>query len=118
MIFNIVFCNTDDHLKNHSFIYNEIEDRWNLTPAYDLTYSLNPLMNHKRISRALSINNKRVDLTLKDVLKIAELYTVGDPKGIISDIQDGIDCWMKNARELDLPPKIINSIKSQFKRLV
>lgn len=118
MIFNIVFCNTDDHLKNHSFIYNELEDCWNLSPAYDLTYSLNPLMNYKRISRALSVNNKRIDLTLKDVLKIAKSYTIGNPKVIISEVQDGINTWTQTAKELDLPTRIVDSIKKQFKRLI
>jgi serine/threonine-protein kinase HipA len=28
MIFNVVFANTDDHLKNYSFIYDEEKDVW------------------------------------------------------------------------------------------
>jgi len=43
MVFNVVFFNSDDHLKNHSFIYDEEQDKWNISPAYDITYSLNPL---------------------------------------------------------------------------
>lgn len=31
--------NRDDHSKNFSFIYSEKEDKWHLSPAYDLTYS-------------------------------------------------------------------------------
>src|SRR5690606_16785799 len=72
MVFNVVFRNVDDHLKNHSFIYNKESDSWNLGPAYDLTYALNPLFTFKTTSRALSINGKRTDITLKDVLNIAE----------------------------------------------
>lgn len=117
MIFNVVFCNTDDHLKNHSFIYNEIDDKWNLSPAYDLTYSLNPLMNYTRISRALSINNKRVDITLADVLKIAEAYTVKNAKNIVLETEKAIQFWMDKASELDLPAEIIQSIKRDFKLL-
>lgn len=30
----------DDHLKNHSFIYDKESNRWNLGPAYHLTYAL------------------------------------------------------------------------------
>ena len=30
MVFNVVFRNVDDHLKNHSFIYNKEENKWNL----------------------------------------------------------------------------------------
>lgn len=35
MIFNIVTGNKDDHAKNFSFIYKN--DKWKLSPAYDLT---------------------------------------------------------------------------------
>jgi len=67
MIFNIVFANTDDHLKNHSFSYDMEEQRWFLSPAYDITHSLNPLLDFVLTARALSINNKRTGITIDDV---------------------------------------------------
>ena len=39
MCFNVFAHNRDDHAKNFTFLYNESEDRWHLSPAYDLTYS-------------------------------------------------------------------------------
>ena len=90
MIFNVIFQNNDDHLKNHSFIYQKENDYWKLSPAYDLTYSTNPLLNYKKNIRALSINGKRSDIELKDVLKIADMYTIKNPKGLITRIQDSI----------------------------
>ncbi len=39
MCFNVYAHNRDDHSKNFSFIYSEKEDKWHLSPAYDLTYS-------------------------------------------------------------------------------
>lgn len=39
MCFNVFAHNRDDHSKNFAFLYNEPEDRWFLSPAYDLTYS-------------------------------------------------------------------------------
>lgn len=37
MIFNVRSGNADDHGKNHSFLYQEEDQRWTLSPAYDLT---------------------------------------------------------------------------------
>ena len=37
--FNVFAHNRDDHAKNFSFIYDEENDFWRLSPAYDLTYS-------------------------------------------------------------------------------
>ena len=39
MCFNVFAHNRDDHAKNFSFLYNEKNDSWSLSPAYDLTYS-------------------------------------------------------------------------------
>lgn len=115
MVFNIVFCNTDDHLKNHSFIYDKENDSWSLSPAYDLTYSLNPLINFKRVSRALAINGKRVDISLNDMLKIADTYTIKNPKGVIAEVQEGVEFWQEKANELKIPTAIIQSVEKDFK---
>ena len=39
MCFNVFAHNRDDHLKNFTYLYDEENDRWSLSPAYDLTYS-------------------------------------------------------------------------------
>ena len=39
MSFNVFAHNRDDHSKNFSFLYDEDENQWHLSPAYDLTYS-------------------------------------------------------------------------------
>lgn len=118
MIFNVVFANTDDHLKNHAFVYDEDQDKWHIAPAYDLTYSLNPLMNYTRTSRALSINEKRADLLLEDVLSIAESFTIKNPKKVIQEVQECMSYWQNQATQLNLPVKIIESIQRDFIRLL
>ena len=39
MCFNVFAHNRDDHSKNFTYLYDESEDSWRLSPAYDLTYS-------------------------------------------------------------------------------
>ena len=118
MVFNVIFSNTDDHLKNHSFVYDEEQDKWHIAPAYDLTYSLNPLMNYTRTSRALSINGKRADLLLEDVLTVADSFTIKNPKKVIQEVQEGLGYWYNQATELKIPSKIIESIQRDFVRLL
>ena len=114
MIFNLVFRNVDDHLKNHSFIYNKVNDSWNLSPAYDLTYALNPLITFKTTSRALSINGKRTQINMTDVLKIADDYSIKNSQKIIDKIQSVIPKWKINASKLDIPKDIIDKIENEF----
>ncbi|WPY97804.1 type II toxin-antitoxin system HipA family toxin [Christiangramia sp. OXR-203] len=118
MVFNLVFRNVDDHLKNHSFIYDKENNNWNLAPAYDLTYALNPLITFKTTSRALSINGKRTEITLKDVLSIAEEFSIKNPKGIIEEIQALIPSWMEIAGELEISEKIKDRINKDLETLV
>lgn len=117
MLFNLIFKNVDDHLKNHSFIYDKNNNSWNLGPAYDLTYALNPLFTFKTTSRALSINAKRTEITRKDVLTIAEAFSIKNPKGIIREVQSIIPRWTEIAKELGVPEEIINRIDNDFIRL-
>ena len=44
-VLNVFVHNRDDPLKNFTHLYNETEDRWHLSPAYDLTYSNTYLEN-------------------------------------------------------------------------
>ena len=118
MVFNVVFRNVDDHLKNHSFIYNKESDSWNLGPAYDLTYALNPLFTFKTTSRALSINAKRTEITLKDLLTIAEEFAIKNPKGIINDVQALIPRWIEISSQLDIPKKIKERINKDLETII
>ncbi len=118
MVFNLVFANIDDHLKNHSFIYNKETDAWGLAPAYDVTYPLNINFNYNNISRALSINDKRADITLEDIMTIAENYAIKNPKGIIKEVQNVIKSWEHITKELEIPEKVRSDIKKEFVRII
>lgn len=118
MVFNIVFANIDDHLKNHSFIYNKENNLWSLAPAYDLTYPLNINLNYSNVSRVLSINNKRTKITLDDTLTIAETHAIKNPKGIIKEIQEIAETWHQKTQILDIPKKVSHSIKKEFVKLI
>ena len=39
MCFNVFAHNRDDHAKNFTFLYDETNDSWRLSPAYDMTFS-------------------------------------------------------------------------------
>ena len=39
MCFNVFAHNRDDHSKNFTYLYDDTNDSWRLSPAYDLTYS-------------------------------------------------------------------------------
>jgi hypothetical protein len=68
MIFNLIGRNQDDHAKNFAFMMDK-NGIWNLSPAYDITYSNGTgyTKNHQ-----LSLNGKTNDFTLNDILQLAK----------------------------------------------
>lgn len=117
MVFNLVFANIDDHLKNFSFIYNIEKDRWNLAPAYDLTYPLDALKNYTRVSRAMSINGKRNSINREDLLGIADQFTIKNPNAIIDSVLSAIKLFKPFSEKQDISQKVIDKIESEFIQL-
>lgn len=67
MCFNVFAHNRDDHSKNFTFLYNEEESRWILSPAYDLTYSYSIGGEH-----ATCINGNGSNPNITDILEVAK----------------------------------------------
>ena len=67
MCFNVFAHNRDDHSKNFTYIYLEEEDKWVLSPAYDLTYSCSIGGEH-----ATTVNGNGVNPGLEDLLAVAK----------------------------------------------
>ena len=118
MVFNVIYANTDDHLKNHSFIYQKENDSWELAPAYDLTYPLNVNLNYSKVSRALSINGKRSEILLEDLMSVAETHAIRNAKGIIEEVQLAGSDWEEITKHLKIPVDVTEAILGEFSELI
>ena len=118
MVFNVIYGNVDDHLKNHSFIYNKNEDNWELSPAYDITFALNPLVSFKNPKRALSINGKRSNIQAKDILKLADEYTIKNPEGVIKEIQSYREELIDLFGKYEIPKLVSEKINVNIIKLI
>lgn len=67
MCFNVFAHNRDDHSKNFTYLYEEKEDRWVLSPAYDLTYSYSLGGEH-----ATTIHGNGKNPGMPDILEVAK----------------------------------------------
>lgn len=67
MCFNVFAHNRDDHSKNFTFMYKEDEERWILSPAYDLTFSYSIGGEH-----ATTVHGEGREPGMSDLLKVAE----------------------------------------------
>ena len=82
MCFNVFSHNRDDHAKNFSFLYSSKEKCWELSPAYDLTYSNTYFNEH-----TTSVNGKGINITDEDLLMVG-IKNKMDKKKCITIIED------------------------------
>jgi serine/threonine-protein kinase HipA len=97
MVFNVFARNCDDHTKNHTFIMNS-DGTWKLAPAYDVCYAYRPSSDWVS-SHSLSINGKRNDIIIDDMLQVAKLINCRNPQTIIDEVHHTISNWMDFAEE-------------------
>ena len=80
MVFNALTNNRDDHAKNFSFMYRK--NKWQLSPAYDLVYSLGFNGQHTTTINGSGLPDK------KDILAVAQ--GAGISKTVAAKIFDEI----------------------------
>lgn len=73
MLFNGFFGNSDDHLKNHSVLYDEKNQIWNLSPAFDITPEL---ISYEKQSHALNFIDLQNIASIKLFDEIKEFFDI------------------------------------------
>lgn len=115
MIFNIVARNHDDHAKNFSFILRD--HKWELAPAYDLAFSYKP-DSFWVDSHWMSLNGKRKNFVLEDILSVERLSRKFTPKYILSVLNHTIEVvsgWRDLAKDSNVPDELIENISANLR---
>ena len=114
LVFNVVFCNQDDHVKNVSFLMNK-DGRWHLSPAYDLTFAYNPEGLYTS-AHQMRVNGKRDQIGREDLLASATAMELSTRKAkrIIDEVTAAVPFWRVEAKEAGLDEKTVKMIESHF----
>lgn len=109
-LFNIIARNQDDHVKNIAFLMNKSGD-WVLSPAYDVTYSYNPSGAWTN-RHQMSLNGKRDNFTLPDLLAFAEVAGVKPTKArtLIAQVETAVTQWSTIADAAGITDDVSQSI--------
>ena len=95
MCFNVFAHNRDDHSKNFTYMYIDEESRWELSPAYDLTYS-----NSIGGEHATTVNGEGMNPTIDDILSVADRIGINRRKAksialnIREIVQEDLKEWL------------------------
>ncbi len=111
MVFNILTGNVDDHTKNFSFMMRE-DGIWHITPAYDLTFTVD-LDAPAYINRhSLTIGGKNDDITTGDLLAFAKTNGIKSADSILSEVAAAVSHFTDYAQKAGISEQWIEKINS------
>lgn len=109
IVFNMAVSNTDDHLRNHAFIFTK--NGWRLSPLYDV----NPVPYGDELSLNVDEedNSINIDLAIQTAVRfgISETDAMTYAKNILSVVKEN---WEKRATAYGLSRRLIEEMRPAF----
>ena len=112
IVFNVLVSNTDDHLRNHGFLYAG-QGGWRLSPAYDL----NPVpidLGPRLLSTAIDLDDPAA--SIEAALGTAEYYGLRtvEASSVAGQVARSVSGWRKEATGLGIRAREIERMSSAF----
>ncbi|MDR3471220.1 MAG: HipA domain-containing protein [Devosia sp.] len=112
IVFNVLITNTDDHLRNHGFLYSGIEG-WRLSPAYDL----NPVptdIKPRILSTAIGVDDPSASLDI--AYENADYFGLKPARAheIAGAVAAAVSRWREVAAAVGLSRRAIERMASAF----
>ena len=112
IVFNILISNTDDHLRNHGFLY-EGAGGWRLSPAYDM----NPIpIDVKARVLSLAIDEADDSASIDVALGMARHcgLKLDDAQEIVGEVQAAVTHWRASATSYGLNARDVARMATAF----
>ena len=110
IVFNMAVSNTDDHLRNHAFIFTE--NGWRLSPLYDVNPV--PYGNELSLNVDEADNSINIDLAIETAVRfgISRTDATNDAKDILVIVREN---WEKLATAYGLSRRLIEEMRPAFR---
>lgn len=110
MVFNVLGRNVDDHTKNFSLCMSP-DGRWQLSPAYDLTFSVDLSAPEYVNCQSLSIGGKTSQINKPELEEVGRQQDISNVGEIIEQISEALHSFPRHAQEIELPNKYAECIQ-------
>jgi serine/threonine-protein kinase HipA len=110
-VFNIIFGNKDDHTKNFSYVFTK-NNRWVLSPSYDLTPN-NWLNWHHQMDVLWKTDN----ITKNDLINLWKKNDIKNPEQIINKISNlykDMIIFLKGNYKDKIPKSVISKLEQNY----
>jgi len=106
VIFNVLICNRDDHLRNHGFIREP--SGWRLSPAFDMNPSLS------KADHAVTLDGSSAEPSIPVVQSTSMFYRLDTSEAtrIIDQTTEVVATWRSKAAQLGLPKQEIQRMET------
>lgn len=113
VVFNLVGCNQDDHVKNFSFLMDR-QGHWSIAPAYDLCHSAGSEFTR---FHQLRLNGKVTDFDISDIRSLAAFAGLprGRAKQVLERTIEAFSSWQREAMNLGIPKTLINFVQKTLR---
>ncbi len=113
IVFNVLISNTDDHLRNHGFLYAG-PNGWRLAPAYDLNPV--PVDVNPRMLTTTIVADEDATASLDLALGVARDFGLRPPEAnaIVREVGTAVRRWREVAFDLALTPAECDRMASAF----
>lgn len=113
IVFNVLICNTDDHLRNHGFLHVR-GDMWRLAPAFDLNPNPAP---GTTLSTTIDVADDRASVEL--ALSVADYFRLSadDARTVLEDVAGAVSQWRDVARRHGLTDPEVARMAPAFRHL-
>jgi serine/threonine-protein kinase HipA len=112
IVFTVMISNTDDHLRNHGFIY-ERHNGWRLSPAYDM----NPTpIDIKAHILTTAINFDDTSASLETAMAVTKEFRLSKDKArkIMTEVDTAVRQWRQVASDMGLSKHECDRMASAF----
>ena len=112
IVLNVLISNTDDHLRNHAFLY-ESQKGWRLSPAYDI----NPVpldVKPRILSTAIDPDDNSASIDL--AFAAAEYFGLNKDQAtaIAAEVAAAVSHWREEAKKIGITKSEIDRMASAF----
>ena len=109
LVFNVVACNCDDHSKNFSYMLRR-NGRWQLAPAYDLNFVVDPFVGIPMLHHQLTIGGQAAFIGRDALLRCAERNDIKHAREVIDKVKEVVGCFPKYAVRYGIDQKMIDTV--------
>ena len=98
MVFNYFAGVSDDHSKNFSFIMDK-NGEWDLSPAYDLTFTSNTWLDPSAYVHSLCVWGKNSHVSKDDFIDFGEDFGIESSQKIVKEVADVVSTFPSRSQK-------------------